>query len=171
MSAVRPQPGEYADFYAGYVDAVPEGQILGILERQLEQTLAVWRRFGESRADHRYETGKWSVREVAGHVVDTERLFSYRALAFARGDQSPIPGMDQDDWVAAADFDRRRLESIAEEFRHLRLSNLALFGSFDEETLMRRGTASDCEFTVRAMLWIMAGHERHHRRILEERYL
>lgn len=170
MTAERPRPTEYDGFYSTYVDAVPPGPILGILRRQLEETLALWRRFGESRANHRYAPEKWSVREVAGHVVDVERLFSYRALAFARSDPSPIPGMDQDEWMAASGFESRRLESIAEEFRHLRLSNIELFNSFDDETLMRRGTASGLEFTVRAMLWIIAGHERHHRLVLEDRY-
>ena len=171
MSSARPQSTEYHDFYRGYIELVPDGPILGTLRSGMDKTLELWRGVGAERADHRYQPGKWSVKEVAGHVVDVERVFSYRALMFARGDRSPLPGMEQDELVEAARFGERRLDSIAEELRHLRQANLELFGSFDDETLMRRGTASGCEFTVRAVLYAMAGHERHHRIVLREKYL
>ncbi|MCB1036626.1 MAG: DinB family protein [Acidobacteria bacterium] len=168
---VRPAADEYAPFYETDVGKVPEGDLLETLRRQSSETLDLLAGLDEEAALHRYEPGKWSVKEVVGHMIDTERIFSYRALSFARKDPNPLPGMDQEPWAAAAGFDRRTLDSLLSEWRHLREANVLLFASFDDETLSRRGTASGWEVTVRALLYIVAGHELHHRRILEERYL
>ena len=142
-----------------------------ILEGNLQETLATLQPLGEEHASHRYAPGKWTLREVIGHLTDAERVFAYRALRIARGDATPLPGFDHDAYVRAARFERRLLAEILEEFEHLRRSNLRLFGSFDEEDLSRRGTASGHGVSVRALLFITAGHERHHLRVIRERYV
>jgi hypothetical protein len=174
MSAAAPaRPGrdEYAPYYDKYVSLVPAGDIVGTLERQLADTLALLRSIPEDRANSAYEPGKWSVKEVIGHVSDTERVFSHRALRFGRGDRTPLPGYEQDDYVRAAGFGARTLSSIADEFARVRAATAALFRSFDEEAWARRGTANDNEVSVRALAHILAGHELHHIKILRERYL
>ena len=167
----RPRSGEYAEYYAGYVEHVPDGDVLEILEQQLDSSLTLLRGIDEQRAEQRYAPGKWTIKELVGHIVDIERVFAYRALVIARGDKTPLPGVEQDDLVAGAHFETRSLASLCTEFEHLRRSNLALFESLSSEVLMRRGEASGFEVTVRAIPFIMAGHERHHVQVLRERYL
>src|SRR5262249_23610276 len=125
----------------------------------------------EKRGRHRYASGKWSVREVGGHVIDGERVFSYRALRMARGDETPLASFDQDLFVARSGSDQRTLADLFDELAHLRAANLRLFRGLEPEAWERTGTASDCTFVVCAFPWILAGHENHHRRILFERYL
>ncbi len=168
---VRPANDEYAPFYAGYVANVGAGDLLEILARQHADTQVLLALVSEERAGHRYEAGKWSIKEVVGHSIDAERVFSYRALSFARGDGETLPGMNQDPWVEVANFDGRTLADLATEWHHLRQANLRLFASFDAATLSRRGVASGHEITVRALVHIVAGHEAHHLKILRERYL
>jgi len=167
----RPTASEYDDFYADYIAEVPDGDVLEILAEQLASSGELFASIPRDKLDHRYAPGKWTIREVVGHVIDAERVFSYRALRFARGDKTSLPGMDQETFMEGVDFGRRPMESLIAEHRHLRSSNLALFGSFDEEVLARTGVASGCPFTVRALIYIIAGHERHHVEILEQRYL
>jgi hypothetical protein len=167
----KPQTNEYAPYYEKYVSLVPEGDVVETLERQLDDTLALLRGVTEERARYRYGPGKWSVKEVVGHVIDTERVFSYRALAIARGERQPLPGMDQDEYMAGANFDELTLAGLLEQFEHLRRSNVLMLRGLSEEAWSRRGTASDNEVTVRALAYIIAGHEAHHVRILRERYL
>lgn len=167
----RPASDEYAPYYEKYVSLVAAGDIVETLERQSADTLALLRSVPEDRAGSSYEPGKWSVKELVGHVIDTERVFSHRALRFGRGDQTPLPGYEQDDYVRAANFDARTLSSIAEEFERVRAATVALLRSFDEEAWSRRGTANDNEVSVRALAHILAGHELHHINILRERYL
>lgn len=167
----RPARSEYADFYSGYVDQVPDGDVLEVLEEQLQASLDLFSSLAPDTIDHRYAPEKWTIREVLGHVIDAERIFAYRALRFARGDATPLPGMDQEEFMAGADFSSRPMESLVDEYRHLRLANLALFRSFDDEVMDRTGEASGCRFTVRALVYIVAGHERHHVRLLREWYL
>jgi len=119
---------------------------------------------------HRYAPGKWSVKEVVGHVTDAERVFGYRALRIARADTTPMPGFDENAWVPAANFDRRSMPELVAGYQAVRAATVALFSSFDEEALTRRGTANDQEVSVRALAHIMAGHELHHMTILRERY-
>lgn len=166
----RPGDGEYAPFYAGYVAAVPAGDLLAILESSITETLALLREFDEARGDHRYAPDKWSVKEITGHLIDAERVFAYRILRFARGDRTPLSGFDHDEYVRTARSGRRALADLAEEFRALRAANLCLFRSLDEEDLPRRGTSGGNEVSVRALLCILAGHEIHHRNVLKERY-
>jgi len=166
----RPRRDEVGAYYHGYIDLVPEGDVLLELERGLAETRALLARFGEARGSYRYQSGKWSVKEVVGHVIDAERVFSYRALRIARGDATPLAGFEQDDYVAAAGSDRRRLDDLVDEFAHLRAANLILFRSLTSADWERRGTASNNPFVACAFPWILAGHETHHRRVLAERY-
>jgi hypothetical protein len=167
----RPTPEEYAPFYAGYVGRVPEKDILAVLERQLDEFPALLGGLGEERALSRYAAGKWSVKEVVGHIVDGERVFSYRALRFARGDRTPLAGFEQEGYVANGGFDRRPLADLLAEWEHLRRANLLFFRHLDAESWGRSGIASNAEVTVRALAYILAGHLRHHLAILTERYL
>lgn len=167
----RPKPGEYAPYYDRYLEAVPDGDLLRLLEEGAEEVLDLLRAFGEDRGDYRYAPGKWSVKEVVGHVTDTERVFAYRALRFARGDTTPLPGFDQDQYVAAAGFNRRLLADVAEEFTDVRKATVKLLAGLDAQALRRAGVASGHLMSVRAAAWIIAGHEQHHAQLLRERYL
>jgi uncharacterized damage-inducible protein DinB len=162
--------GEFLPYYARYVALVPAGDLLATLEAQLADTVALVDQVGEARAGHRYAPGKWSVREKLGHVIDTERVFAYRALCAARGEAAALPGFDENAWVAGSDFDQRTLGSILGEFMAVRRATLALFRHLDDRALARRVTANGAPVTARALAWIIAGHELHHRRLLDERY-
>src|SRR5262245_43161256 len=167
----RPRPEEVGAFYHGYIALVPEGDVLAALAAGLEETRALLAHFGEARGGQRYQPGKWSVKEIVGHVIDGERVFAYRALRIARGDATPLAGFEQDDYVAAAGSDRRRLADLVDELAHLRAANLLLFRSLQPADWERRGTASDNPVVACAFPYILAGHETHHRRVLAERYL
>ena len=167
----RPDRTEYFEYYHQYVGQVPDGDIVETLATQRDDVVSLLRSLSEDVGGHRCAEGKWSVKELIGHVNDTERMMGYRSLAFARGDKSPFPGFDQDQYVAGGNFGGRTIADLAEEFESLRASHLTLFGSHGEGVWLRRGTASDCEFTTRAVAWIMAGHVIHHVAILSERYL
>ncbi|NIN09953.1 MAG: DUF664 domain-containing protein [Gemmatimonadales bacterium] len=171
LVVARPASREYAPYYARYVDLVPDGDVLGILERQLDETLELLSGITPERASYRYAVGKWSIKEVIGHVMDVERVFVYRALCFARNDPTPLPGFEQDDYVAVGNYDGRSLPDIAGEYRTVRVASLAFLQSLDPEAAIRRGVASGVEFTVRTIPYILAGHERHHLNIIRERYL
>ncbi len=166
-----PEPSEYAPFYAGYVSEAPTGKIVDVLRAQQTSIRGFIVGLPEELAGYRYAEGKWSVAEVLGHVVDTERVFGYRALHFARGATGAIPGMDQDEFAATAPYHRRSLASIADEFSWLRAANVEQYQAFDAEIFGRSGVASGATASVRALLHIMAGHAAHHITVLEERYL
>jgi uncharacterized damage-inducible protein DinB len=170
-SATRPTDAEYAPYYGRYINLVPEGDIVDTLSQQLEETLGLLGGISESQAGYRYAPGKWSIKELVGHVIDAERIFAYRALRFARNDKAPIEGFEQDEFVQNGNFDERTLADLAQEFEHVRRANLLLFRSLGEQTLSLKGTASENEVSVRALLYITAGHERHHMEILKTRYL
>ncbi len=167
----RPDPSEYAEYYGTYIDKVADGPFLEMLSSQHRETQAFLAQLGETRGGYRYAVGKWSIKEVVGHLTDTERVFAYRGLCFARGDSGPLPSMDQDPYVEQARFDDRTLADIAAEWQDLRRSNLRLFSSFSPEVWSRRGVASGCEFTVRSIAYIVLGHEVHHLGVLKERYI
>ena len=171
MEIVHPTPGEYNEFYQEYIDQVPEGEIVDVLRSQQHRMGDLLSSFPESRIDYRYEEGKWSAKQVVGHVVDAEWIFTYRALRMARNDNTHLAGMDQDEFMDGANFENRSLQSLADEFNHLRSASLELFSSFDETIRSRSGTASGFPFTVRALMYIIAGHAEHHMRVLKERYL
>jgi DinB superfamily len=167
----RPDASEYASHYEGYVSKVPDGNLLEILEDQRQHTQELLAGLTEARGLHRYAPGKWSIKEVIGHVTDAERVFSYRALRFGRGDQTPLPGFDETVYAPAGKFDLRPLPALAADLNAVRLASIALFAGLDAEALARRGMASNHEVSVRALAFIIAGHERHHIGILRERYL
>ncbi|HYE16440.1 MAG TPA: DinB family protein [Pyrinomonadaceae bacterium] len=170
-SAERPGAGEHAPYYERYVSLVPDGDVVATLGRQFAETRALLEGISEEKAGSRYAEGKWSIKELVGHLIDAERVFAYRALRFSRGDTTPLPGFEQDDYVRAADFDSRTLRSLALEFEHVRASTILMLQGLGAEAWGRRGTASDSEVSVRALAYIIAGHELHHVRILRERYL
>lgn len=167
----RPGPTEHAPYYARYIDLVPEGSIVNSLEVQIGETTALLASLSEVRARHRYAAGKWSVKEVVGHIADSERVFAYRALRFARGDATELPGFEGDDYVAHAGFDERPLADVLRELEIVRAATLSLFRSLGEEAWGKGGVANEALVTVRALAWIIAGHELHHRALLVERYL
>ena len=167
----RPHTSEYAAYYETYVSLVPDGDIVGTFERQLEETLSLIRGIPETRGEFRYAEGKWSIKELIGHIIDCERVFAYRALRFGRGDTTPLSGFEQDDFVRGADFNKRSLENLADEYELVRRSTIALFGSLEADAWDRRGTANDNEVSVRGLAFITAGHERHHLGVLKNRYL
>ena len=167
----RPQNDEYNSYYGLYVNQAPEGDLFEILNSEMQRTLDLLSPLSEDQDAHRYEEGKWSVKEVLGHILDTERIFAIRALSIARGETADLPGMDQDVYADNSNAHHRPLADLLEEYQLLRRSNIALFRGLDPKTALLRGRASGFEFTVRSFLWIIVGHEIHHRRVLEERYL
>lgn len=166
----RPQPGEYADYHARYVALVPDGDILAILDAQAREFGALVRSLSPEQGLRRYAEGKWSVREVVGHVIDTERVFAYRGLCFARGDSTPLPGFEQDDYVQYGSFNERSNENLATEFESLRRANLCLFQTWSEAVQLRRGTASGYTVSARAIPFLLAGHAQHHINVLHDLY-
>ncbi len=171
MPTRRPQPSEYDAFYGTYVDQVPDGPILERLEGEIARTAALLRTVSPERERHRYAPDRWSVREVVGHVIDSERVFGFRALHIGRGDPAALPGMDQEAWAGGAGYEARPLPGLVDELVAVRKGHVAMLRGMPEEAWERSGIASGVPFTVRALAWILAGHELHHRRVLEERYL
>lgn len=167
----RPEPSEAAPYYFKYIDRVESADIVERLESQLPATLAFLEGVSEAKSLHRYEPGKWSLRDVLSHVNDVERVSLSRALWFARGFESPLPSYEQDVSAAAARADPFSWASRVEEFRNVRLATLSFFRNLPTEAWMRSGVASGNRFTVRALAYILAGHTAHHVAIMEERYL
>ncbi len=170
MLKIRPATGDYAPYAEQYIALVTGDSILDVLKTQLKQTATLFSGRSERDGNFRYAPEKWSVKEALGHVADTERIFAYRALRIARGDQTPLAGFEQDDYVRAARFGERKLADIVEEYEDVRQASLALLRSLDEEAWKRRGVASGNPVTVLALAYLIAGHELHHRKIIEERY-
>ena len=167
----RPAATEYHPYYETYVGQVPDGDILETLRTSGQATLGLIAPLNDEQADHRYAPEKWSVKQVLGHISDMERVFAYRALSFARRIPDQLPGVDQDLYARNANFDGRGIAEIREELATVRAATLSLFESLTEELTRLEGVASDCPFTVRAIQWIVAGHEMHHRKVIRERYL
>ena len=166
----RPEPTEHSEFYANYISKVPGTDILGVLENERERMLQLFPGRSEKDGDFRYAPGKWTVKEVLGHITDAERIFTYRALRIARGDKTPLPGFEQDDYIRDGAFGERKFAELTDEFEAVRRASITLFRSFPEAAWDRRGVASQKEVTVRALGFITPGHQIHHRIILEERY-
>jgi hypothetical protein len=167
----RPQPGEAIPYYSTYIDQITGNNVLNTLESQVEDALQFFSQISEEKSLYRYAPDKWSIRQALNHVTDTERAFAFRALWFARGFESPLPGYDQNIAADGAEADRISWAAHLEEFRHVRLSTVALFRNMPPHAWTRSGIASDNLFTVRALAWITAGHLAHHIRIIRERYL
>lgn len=170
-SATRPLPGEYSPYFGTYIDKVPDGDVIAVLDAGIGTTRKRLASVSEERAGFRYAEGKWSIKEVIGHLSDTERIFAYRLLTFARGDAGPLPGFDENSYTPAQESDRVPFAWLLDEFTSVRTATLALLKVLPPEAWERRGTASGNPLSARAAAWIIAGHEIHHRRVLEERYL
>jgi hypothetical protein len=166
-----PERNEAAPFYSGYIDRVPSGDIVRYLETQLEDTLGFLAGISDEKSLHRYAPAKWTIRQVLSHVNDFERVFLFRALWFARGFDSALPGFEEKIAADAAGADASPWATHVGEFRAVRLATLAFFGHLPAEAWMRRGIASENSFTVRALAYCCAGHVAHHRATLQERYL
>ncbi len=162
---------EAAEYYFTYIDRVAGTDICAILASQLTETVTFLDAIGEERSLHRYAAGKWSLREVLGHINDTERLSVFRAFWFARGFDSPLPSFDQNVAIGRAGADARSWRSHVDEFRAVRQATLTFFRGLPEDAWSRRGIASDNPFTVRALAYLAAGHVIHHIEIVRTRYL
>ena len=167
----RPAADEHAPYYGKYIDRVPDGDIETVLEEQIGDTLALLRSLSEEDGGRAYAEGKWTVKEVVGHVSDAERIFSYRLLRAARGDATPLPGFDENAFTPAGRFNERTLASLVDELAAVRAATLALVRGLSADAWDRRGVASGHGFSVRAAAYIIAGHERHHAGLIRERYL
>jgi uncharacterized damage-inducible protein DinB len=166
----QPNPGEYAPYYERYISLVPGADILDTLDQQRRQMMLLLSGRDDEDGDFRYAPDKWSAKEVLGHVCDTERIFAYRALRISRADPTPLESFEQDDYVRNGPFGQRPLADLIEDFIAVRRATLSLLRNLDEVAWSRRGIASKNEVSVRALAYIIAGHELHHRRSLEEKY-
>jgi hypothetical protein len=166
----RPDPGEFAPFFANYVNLVPEADVLPVLAAQGDQIRRLAAAVPKDRETFRYAPGKWSVREIFGHLGDGERVFGYRAFCISRGDQTPLPGFEEDDYIAESDYDQRTVAELADDFAAVRACNLAVFGRLDPARWARVGNANGAPVSVRALAFVMAGHFRHHLGVLKARY-
>ncbi len=166
----RPAPDEYVPYYQRYIDRVPEGDVVATLATQIDETLRLLGSVAREREAFRPTEDAWSIREVVGHLVDTERVLAYRALSMARGDPAALPSMDQETWAAVGNAGDRPLSDLVDELRTVRHATVALFAGLDPVAAGRQGTAGGNGFTVRSFAWIIAGHELHHRALLREKY-
>lgn len=166
----RPDPSEYASFFQGYVDRVPDGDVLEHLQRQAHASAALLAHAGDAKGDYAYAPSKWTIKRLWQHVVDGERLFAYRALCIARGEQGSLPGFDENLYAANDGSDGKKLMDVLAEFTAVRSATILLFRSFDAVAWARRGLANGKPTSVRSLLWITAGHELHHLSVLQARY-
>ena len=168
---VRPASDEYASAFQAYVGRVPDGDVMQQLRAQGERSRVLFAGIGESKGGFRYAPGKWTVKQVVNHVIDAERVFAYRALCIARNDLRPLPGFDENDYAGNAPASSLALRHLRNEFQAVRSATICLFRNLPEEAWLRRGRANQYEVTVRGLAFQIAGHERHHVKILRERYL
>ncbi|WP_421773938.1 DinB family protein [Gracilimonas sp.] len=166
-----PSSSEYAHHYAGYVSHVPKGNIIETLNTQMHEMYTFINAIPGDKAFHAYAEGKWTLKQVIGHIIETERVFSYRGLAFSRRDPNPLPSMEQDDYVKFSNYNSRTIHNLANEYLAVRISTIHLFQNMTKEMISLKGTASNVEFTVRSIPFIIAGHELHHKEIIREKYL
>ena len=166
----KPDPSEHAEYYSRYINLVPEGDVVATLEAQTKQFVAFLRAIPEAKGDHRFAPDKWSIKEALGHMIDGERVFAYRALRFARADQTAVPGFEQDDYVRAAGHGRAKMADLIEEFELVRKADILMLKHLDEAAWTRKGTASGWEISVRALANVLVGHVEHHWKVLREKY-
>jgi uncharacterized damage-inducible protein DinB len=167
----RPLPSEYPSFYKHYVDNVKTNNIIKELRDQVIDIQAIISEIPEEKEEFLYAPGKWTIKEIIGHIIDTERVLGYRAMRFARKDKTPLPGYDEDHYVANGNFNKQTLYSLGHEFAIVREANLALFKTWDEEALSQVGVANGLDVTVRSLLFMIAGHATHHMGVIKEKYL
>ena len=169
--SIRPKADEHLPYYSLYIDRVPDGDVIATLEKQIPETIEFLRSIPEDRADYQYAPGKWTPRQIVGHLSDGERVFQYRAWRFSRADTTPVPGFDENHYVDHAPFQNVSMSDLIDEFEQMRKASVHMFRNMDEDSMSRRGSANGAEITVRALAWIMAGHETHHMQVLREKYL
>ena len=162
---------EYADFYKTYIQALDDVELIDELEICLHEFIKFVQNLPMDKFDYQYEVGKWTIKEIIQHLIDSERVFSYRALRISRNDKTPLPGFDENDYVANSNGKERSLQSLLTEMAVVRQSTLSLFNSFSQEQLTKIGMASNREVSVRAIGFIIIGHQKHHQKIFIERYL
>ena len=167
----KPQPGEYAPYAAGYIAKVPSGPIIEILEYLKDSTYNFFARMTSEQADYSYADGKWTLKQLLGHMIDTERVFSFRVLCFSRGDKNPLPGFEQEDYVANSTYDTRSIQDLASEFKALRTANVYLYNSLTDEQSEITGIASNHPVSVRALVYMTAGHELYHLDLIKSLYI
>ncbi|WNR42595.1 DinB family protein [Paenibacillus roseipurpureus] len=167
----RPGQDEYASFYTGYIQVVPEGDYVSILDEQEKALVAMFSSLQEEQALSGYAPGKWSLKEVLGHITDTERIMSYRLLRIARGDQTDLPGFDQDVFIAHSNFDGVALKDLIQDFQAVRQATRALLPTIADEAWTRFGTANTFRISARAIAFVIAGHAQHHLNVAEQKYL
>lgn len=171
MTQNLPVTGDYAPYYAKYVELVPDGDLLEILDSQLHDYQRLLSPLTDTQADFRYAADKWSVKESLGHVTDAERIFTYRILRFARADQTPLSSFDQDEYVRTSNSSAQKIADLIDELTAVRRASVVLIRSLDDPAWLRRGVASGKEISVLALAFVVIGHAQHHLRIFEERYL
>ncbi|HDR4424084.1 TPA: DinB family protein [Bacillus cereus] len=167
---IRPKASEYNRYYATYINLVSDGNIIHILERQIQETNHLLKEISDSKGLFRYAPSKWSIKEVIGHIADTERIMAYRLLSIARGETAELPGYNDDMYVLKANFNKQSMQGLIENLMIVRQSTVHLLKSLDEDAWLERGNANKSEVTVRALAYIIAGHELHHLQIIQERY-
>ncbi len=168
---LRPDRNEYADAYETYVSLVKGENVVSTFQESKIESQKIFADISEEKSFFRYSDGKWSIKELVGHLIDTERIFSFRALCFARNDKNAIAGMEQDEYIQNADFDSVDFADLVEEFAAVRTATILMFQHFNADAWLRTGIASDNQVSVRALAYMIAGHEIHHMQILKERYL
>ena len=168
---MKPQKDEYPEFFARYVALVPEDDVVSALVAQGDATAAVLSSITEEKAAFRYAPDKWSIKQLVNHMADAERIFNYRTVSIARGDTRPLLGFDEQAFAAAAESDRRAFREIADEVNVVRKATIALFKSLSDTAWKRVGIANDSRMSVRALAFVTLGHERHHLKVLREKYL
>ncbi|PIE94696.1 DinB family protein [Bacillus fungorum] len=168
---IRPKASEYNSYYATYINLVSDGNIIHILEHQIKETNLLLKKISDGEGLFRYAPTKWSIKEVIGHIADTERIMAYRLLSIARGETAELPGYNDDMYVLKAAFDKQSMQDLVDNLIVVRQSTVHLLKSLDKDTWLQRGNANKSEVTVRALAYIIAGHELHHLQIIKERYL
>ena len=171
MSVTKPLASEYALYYHTYIGKVPQQDLLEALKDSSQKLLAFLRSLPEEKHHYRYAEGKWSIAELVAHLIDSERVFAYRALTFARNDKTALPGFDENEYAVESNGDNRSMASLIEEYEHLRKSNILLFEGLTKDMMLRTGIANGKEISVRALGYIISGHELHHMMVIQQRYL
>lgn len=167
----KPTDAEYPDFYSGYIALVPDGDVIKFLKKQKRMFTGLIDSIPEEQLLYRYAEGKWTIKQIVGHVIDTERIMAYRALVFSRGERQPIPGFNENEYVGRASFNQKDVQDLIQEFAKLRESNLALIQNLNGDMIERKGNANDFFFSVRAIVYIIAGHVEHHINVIKSKYL
>ena len=166
-----PDSSEYVRFYTDYVELVEKGNIINILSRQMHDMFTLINSAPGEKAYYAYKPGKWTLKEVIGHIIETERVFAFRAFAISRGEQQPLPGMDQEAYMKGNNYSKRSISNLANEYLAVRVSTIHLLSNMTKEMISAKGIASDAAVTVRALAFIIAGHELHHVNMIKDKYL